>query len=139
MNVDRDNLIRRVPGRGSAAPGADPVYQLGLAAYRTGDFAHALEAWTRAARGGDTAAQFGLGVLYDEGAGVPRDRAEAARWYRLAAAQGDAVAQFNLAELSLRGLGVAKNRLQALRWYRMAAAQGHLGAVERLKRLGFSD
>ncbi len=41
-------------------------------------------------------AQSNLGVMYDNGEGVPQDHAEAVRWYRLAADQGLALAQFSL-------------------------------------------
>ena len=37
-------------------------------------------------------AQYNLGVMYDNGDGVPQDEVEAMRWYRLAADQGFAAA-----------------------------------------------
>ena len=49
----------------------------------------------RLAEGGDKAAQFNLGYMYD-GEGVPEDDKEAVKWYTKSAEQGDAVAQFNL-------------------------------------------
>ena len=42
------------------------------------------------AEAGDASAQFNLGVMYDNGEGVPEDDAEAVRWYRMAAEQGNA-------------------------------------------------
>ena len=42
------------------------------------------------AQKGDAKAQFNLGYIYDIGQGVPRDYAEAVKWYRLAADQGNA-------------------------------------------------
>ena len=42
---------------------------------------------------GIAAAQFNLGVMYDNGEGVPENDAEAVKWYRKAADQGDADAQ----------------------------------------------
>ena len=51
------------------------------------------------AAGGDSIAQFKLGVLYDEGRTVPQDDKEALKWYRKAANQGHAEAQFNLGVL----------------------------------------
>ena len=50
----------------------------------------------QAAAQGNAAAQFNLGVMYENGRGVRRDDAEAVKWYRQAAAQGLAQAQFNL-------------------------------------------
>ena len=53
--------------------------------------------WSRkAAEQGDSMAQFNLGLMYDNGRGVPQDNTEAAKWYRKAAEQGYANAQFNL-------------------------------------------
>jgi hypothetical protein len=46
------------------------------------------------AKGGDADAQFNLGVMYDNGEGVPEDDAEAVKWYRRAAEQGFAEAQY---------------------------------------------
>jgi len=45
---------------------------------------------------GNSAAQFNLGLLYDNGQGVERDYAQAAVWYNKAADQGLARAQYNL-------------------------------------------
>ena len=45
---------------------------------------------------GDKEAQHNLGVMYDDGEGVPEDDAKAVTWYRMAAAQGYAAAQNNL-------------------------------------------
>ena len=48
------------------------------------------------AEAGDADAQFDLGNKYYTGEGVPEDKAEAVRWYRLAAEQGHAEAQASL-------------------------------------------
>ena len=37
--------------------------------------------------------------MYENGQGVPKDEAEAARWYKMAADQGNATARQNLARL----------------------------------------
>jgi hypothetical protein len=43
--------------------------------------------------------QNNLGLMYQEGRGVPQDIGEAAAWFRKAAAQGDKLAEKNLAVL----------------------------------------
>ena len=58
-------------------------------------YATAVRKWRPLAEAGDAAAQYNLGVIFDQGRGVPRDTAEALRWYQLAAAQGYAAAQTN--------------------------------------------
>jgi TPR repeat protein len=51
---------------------------------------------------------------------VPRDDAEAVRWYRKAADQGDADAQRNLGLMYATGRGVARDDVEAWRWLRKA-------------------
>jgi TPR repeat protein len=66
--------------------------------------------------------------MYDTGAGVPEDDAEAVKWYRLAADQGNAKAQYNLGFMYDTGGGVPEDDTEAVKWYRLAADQGHTGA-----------
>ena len=65
-----------------------------------------------------------LGVIYDNGEGVPVNHAEAEKWYRLAAEQGHASAQFNLALMYGLGDGVPVNYVQAYKWGSLSAAPG---------------
>ena len=62
--------------------------------------------------------------MYARGRGVPKDHAEALKWFRMAAEQGHAKAQFNLGVMYARGRGVPKDGAEAVKWYRMAAEQG---------------
>lgn len=117
-----------------------------LAAAR-GDYATAVRHWRHLADGGDSVAQFNLGFSFAQGQGVPQDKVQAARWYRLAAEQGHADAQYRLGQLASEyaadiepyaettGEGVedAKTRRKdasedATDWFRMAAEQGHADA-----------
>ena len=76
------------------------------------------------AEGGDSMAQCSLGMMYRKGEGVPKDAAEAAKWFRKAADQGDADAQYDLALMYRSGEGVPKDAAEAVKWYRKAADQG---------------
>jgi TPR repeat protein len=100
----------------------------GLPAFYSGDYATALREWTPLAEQGDALAQVILGLMYNNGEGVPQDHAEALRWYRLAAAQGYAEAQVDLGLMHDLGRGVPQDDAEALRWYRLAAAQGNAKA-----------
>ena len=51
---------------------------------------------------GESAAQFGLGDIYERGNGGVPDLAQARLWYRRAAAQGDGAALIRLGRLSLK-------------------------------------
>jgi hypothetical protein len=55
-----------------------------------------LEDTITAAKQGDAEAQYRLGVVYDKGLGVKKDKREAVRWYRKAASQGHTKAQDSL-------------------------------------------
>lgn len=83
----------------------------------------------KAAEQGDTKVQYTLGQLFFAGGEfVPKDEAEAERWYRKAAQQGYMPAQFTLGVMYADGRGVPKDEVEATKWFRKAAEQGHAGA-----------
>ena len=49
------------------------------------------------AKKGNAAAQFNLGICYEQGRGVEKDTKKAFEWYKKSAEQGFADAQYNLA------------------------------------------
>ena len=98
-------------------------FKKGMAAYEAGDYTTALKEWRPLAEKGNTDAQYGLGLIYDSGKGVPQDHTEAARWYRKAAEQGLSSAQSNLGVLYARGEGITQDYAEAAQWYRRAAEQ----------------
>ena len=63
-------------------------YQIGMKAYRSGDYAVALREWRPLAERGDAYAQYGLGYMYFNGQGVSEDKTEAMKWFLKAANQG---------------------------------------------------
>ncbi len=95
----------------------------GVAAYKRGDYATALREFRPLAERGDAKAQYGLGVMYLNGQGVPQDSAEVVKWHRKAAEQGYAKAQYNLGFMYINGLGVPRDYAEAAKWYRKAADQ----------------
>jgi uncharacterized protein len=99
-------------------------FEAGVAAVRAGDYGAALREWQPLAEQGNVAAQFNLGLLYENGLGVPRDGATAALWYRRAAEQNDRMAQAYLGEMYAKGLGVPHDDGEALRWFQRAAERG---------------
>jgi hypothetical protein len=66
---------------GSAYP---TDFDKGTEAYSKGDFKTALAEWRPLAKQGDAEVQFNLGLMYEQGLGVPQDDKEAVKWYRLA-------------------------------------------------------
>ena len=104
-------------------------FQAGMDAKNRGDFAKALREWRPLAEKGDARAQFYLGMLYENGDGVPEDFGKAREWYEKSAAQGDADAQFYLGLMSAFGRGAPLDLVQAHMWYSLAAGNGHARAT----------
>jgi TPR repeat protein len=71
----------------------------------------------------DAEVQFNRGTSYYLGQGVPKDYAEAVKWFRKAAEQNYAPAQSMLGTVFLSGEGVAKDYREAVKWLRKAAEQ----------------
>ncbi|MBT4357135.1 MAG: sel1 repeat family protein, partial [Proteobacteria bacterium] len=131
---------------GTAGVGHAADFDNGIAAFDKGDFAGALVQWEPLAKKGDADAQFNVGLLYEQGKGVPVDGSTKAmdyeiaaqnyvtamKWYTLAAAQGHVFAQTNLGAMYDRGAGVLENDKIAVKWYTLAAKQGFAVAQSNL-------
>jgi TPR repeat protein len=94
-----------------------------------------LAALRQSAAGGDADAQNNLGFMYANGKGVPKDYAEAARWFRKAADQNYPDAQNNLGVMYNNGQGFPRNYAEAILWYRKAADLGDVKAQYNLGQL----
>lgn len=107
----------------------------GKAAAELGDYERAVAIWRPLAEAGDPRAETYLGIMYDNGYGVPQDRAQAFRWFERAAGRGYANAQYHLGFMYHHGRGVQRSQSEALRLYRLAAAQGDPAAQYNLGRM----
>lgn len=99
------------------------------------DYAQLVPSLFQAAAQGDPKAQLYLGVLYNNGQGLPQDYGQAAAWFFKAAEQGEPKAQYYLGLLYYHGQGVAQNFEQARAWIFKAAVQGDGDARDMLGRL----
>ena len=108
------------------------AYQLARAYYKANNFDAALAQLRKPTDQGYAVAQTTLGVMYENGHGVPQDYAQAVAWYRKAADQGNAHAQNNLARMYENGWGVPQDYAQAIAGYRKAADQGNAVAQYNL-------
>ena len=100
-------------------------FQKGVGAFMSGDYTSAFEEFSSLAEQGDAAAQYFLGVMYDNGEGVPQDYKQAVKWYTKAAEQGNAKAHNNLGLMYARGQGVPQDNVYAHMWFNLAAASGN--------------
>jgi TPR repeat protein len=85
------------------------------------DFKEAAECFKKAADQGHGGAQLQLGLLCENGQGVPEDFAEAMRWYRMAATSEAPHANCRIAALYHNGKGVSQDLDEAARLYRIEA------------------
>ena len=113
-------------------PSYSADFNKGLTAAQSGDWATALKEWKPLAEEGNAVAQNNLGLMYQNGWGVPQDYKEAVYWYRLAVEQGYAIAQYNLGLMYEKGKGVPQDDKEAVRLYRLAAEQGYADAQGNL-------
>ena len=96
----------------------------GVAAYKRGDYETAFREFRTLGEVGHASAQYNIGLMYDNGEGVPQDDAEALKWYLKAAKQGHGYAQVNLGVMYDNGQGVPQDYAEALKWYQKTAEQG---------------
>ena len=80
--------------------------------------------WFCAAEHGDVNARYNLGKAFSTGDGVPIDKVQAVKWYRLAAEQGHPAAQYSLGFAYLQGDGVSIGKAVGLTWIHRAAENG---------------
>jgi TPR repeat protein len=96
--------------------------------------------YRKAAEQGNADAQNRLGLMYDEGRGVPQNDSEAVKWYRKAAEQGLGVAQNNLGWMYRNGEGVPQDMETAYMWFYIAVTNGYKDAqkwIDELEEKGF--
>ncbi len=127
FGVYREPIRQSIAGLPGAIglPGAAAKADEPYAAYHNGEYATALRLGRLLAQDeGDARAQSLLGLIYYLGQGVPRDCAEAAKWFGLAADQGDVDAQFYLGVMYAEGQGVPQDYAASAKWYRLAADRG---------------
>lgn len=109
----------------------------GVILFNAREYQRALVLFLRAAGRGDSAAQFNVGLMYEQARGVPRDFGIAAQWYSRAAEGGWPAAQRQLGRLYSMGRGVRRDWHQALRLFWMAAARGSWSAKVDLAYASF--
>jgi hypothetical protein len=95
----------------------------GRAAFERGDYKAAMTEWQAAADHNDPDAEFGLGSLYELGAGdLKQDYKKADYWYTRAADHGNVEAQYRLALIwAVGGADFPADLTSAYRWMLLAA------------------
>ena len=116
----------------ASAEDAQELNKKGYDAYNRKDYTEAFKCYSKAAEQGYADAQNRLGLRYDNGEGVPQDKAKAVYWYTKAAEQGNTSAQNSLGYCHQHGEGVPQDKAKAVYWYTKAAEQGNASAQNNL-------
>jgi TPR repeat protein len=102
------------------------------AAFMAGNYALAQKELKPLLAKGDARSQYAMGVMAENGFGMPKNPKLAADWYLKAAKQGNTDAQYNLGAMNEHGVGIPVNYVEAARWYLPAAEQGDIDALSNL-------
>jgi hypothetical protein len=94
-----------------------------------------LDLLKRDAEAGFVESQFDLAKHYYFGDRVPKNDAEAFKWYLAAAGNGHEKSQFNVALMYQKGIGVDTNILEAEKWFQKSSDQGDVDALFQLYEL----
>jgi len=101
-----------------------------------GKYKEGAEEFTTLAKEGCPFAQCILGVMYQNGRGVPKNVHSAIGWYMKSAKQGYSTAEEHLGEIYQYGeQGIHKDNKQAADWYRRAAHHGNQKAQMALFKM----
>jgi hypothetical protein len=106
----------------------DAGLQDGLDALRKRDYATAAKELKPLAERGDAEAQYRTGLMYEHGAGYPKDMKQAVAWLTKSGMQGHASAQQELGVIYTTGDGVPRDPRRAAEWFAKAAAQDNMAA-----------
>ena len=90
----------------------------GVHAYLKQDYKTAHRLWLPLAEQGDAKAQYNLGLMYEDGLGVPQDYVSAHMWWNLSGSNGykDAVTNRNIIEKTMPKQLIRKSRRMARNW-----------------------
>lgn len=95
----------------------------------------AFKYFKKAADLGNPVGQSGLGVMYLQGRGVPKDTLKAFSYFTKAADQGWVDGQLQLGYLYFTGTGVKRDLKQANKFFNLASQAGHVLALYHLGQM----
>ncbi|WP_180900641.1 SEL1-like repeat protein [Martelella soudanensis] len=128
--------VETMPAASTDTPRASAAPRAATDGFRaiTADLPPGLEtrALADAAKAGNPAALYEIGLRYLDGLGFDQDFAKAAFWFDLAAERGSAPGAFQLGSLYEKGTGLGEDAGKAVALYREAADKGNVSAMHNL-------
>lgn len=125
VNVDSATLKAARRAVQSGSPGSSSGVARGHFRSQRGAYKQALKEWLPLAEAGHPVLQCMVGLMYQIGLGVPRNKAKARYWIERSAKNGNSKAQAALAEAYARGSFVEKDWGKSEYWLRKSAEQGN--------------
>jgi len=132
-------LIIRAKAIGVTVFSPEAMFDLGRKHFDLKNYDQARYWYENSADYGYPEAMNALGILHNNGLGVPRDYRRARQWQEKAAQAGSTSAMVNLGISYETGRGIPQDRVLALEWYKKAAEEGNDNARERLSRLNLTQ
>lgn len=99
-------------------------FNLGVDAYKAGEYATALKLWEPYAKDGNLKAQYSVATIYYEGKGVTQNYKKAMYWYKQASHQEYAKAYAQIGLMYCKGEGVLKSYKKAVPYIQQAFDNG---------------
>lgn len=112
-------------------------FEEGRDAYINGNYDKAYKILQPLAASGNSDAQKMLGIMYDYGQGVEKDKQKALQWYLKSARQGQPAVQYQVGSKYFRGDGVQQDYAEAAEWWEQAANGGQVDAQFNLGLMYF--
>ena len=110
-----------------------------LKAYKTKDYATALNIWKEEAKLDNDQAMANLGLMYLKGEGVTKDYAQAKEWFEKGSILDNSSANFNLGLMYQTKIGVEEDMPKAIEYLRQAVCKDHTQAAFRLALILLHD
>jgi len=107
-------------------------FDLGVQAFKKGDYRHAIDMYKVAASWAYKPAEYNLGIMYFKGQGIPADRARGAAWMVLAAERGDPE-YVKARDLMVTSLGKAEFTHTDKYWGQLKKTYGDKVALQRAR------
>ncbi len=130
--MNTDMAVRDISLTGKDLDIVETQLLLGQLYLDSGNFSHAFEMFSIAARSGRPRALNMLGRAYERAWGVPRDVLLAVKYFNAAVWEGDGWAAFNLGDVYLTGDGLPADKMRAYEYYLFAAQKGVAKALNML-------
>lgn len=119
---------------------ADSKYlDIGISAFKQGDFTGAITAWEQAASEGDIVAMYNLGRIYSDKRVNKVNLARSIYWYEKSADAGNVGAQYNIGRILIEPDPKIQNVDRAIHYWKMAAENDYIPAMQGLASLYLVD